>query len=306
MALASALLAAMPALAAGSRIADVRVGQHGAYDRIVVELESWVAVRWSSEAGADVFDLDARPLLRRQLFSTGRRRVGQMTLVASERGARLRLEPKPRRVRAFLLSEPARLVIDVTDPGPGAFEPPARTVALHREETPAAQAAAPPEPPAGEAPPAVAQSAALPAQTAASPELAPAPLEASDAEQDVAAAEPASLAQSVPSRLGSRALLVPLLAGMGLLLLAAGGLALASAQRRPGRRAALAPAGVDPAFDLGSEPLAADRLDLLEKRLDEEVRARLELEEQLVQAREELGGLRDHLSRLRRTPDAAP
>ena len=52
-------------------------------------------------------------------------------------------------------------------------------------------------------------------------------------------------------------------------------------------------------MELAELAASADRLDLLEKRLDEEVHARMRLEEQIAQTREELGGMRDVFSRLR-------
>jgi hypothetical protein len=291
------LLAGSPAhvSAAEARIADVRVGQHGDYERIVVELEadSEVAVRWvADENGADVFEIAARPLLERQRLATGRPRVGDMLLVSAESGARLSLEPRERRTRAFLLPDPPRLVIDVAAPDDAAFEAPEDVRAIVRVA--AAEPVPEPEPavsvpvveaPASEPPPSpvpVAEPVAVPAAE---------PAAQAPASEQLAVVEPAAPAPA-PAReswLFSRALLVPLLAGAGVLLLAAGGLALASAQRSRPR----------PALPGLEAALVADRLDLLEKRLDEEVRARQELAEQLAQAREELGGLRNLLSRLR-------
>lgn len=272
------LLAAIPnpGLAGDARIADVRVGAHGDYERIVVELEaeSEVSVRWvADDTGADVFEIAARPLLASQRLATGRPRVGDMTLVAAESGARLSLEPRERRTRAFLLADPARLVIDVAAPGDAAFDAPEGVRAIVR-----AAAEQPVPEPAPVAP------------IAEAPAVEPSPPPVAESE---ALAPVGPVAPQVPEKswLVSRALLVPLLAGAGVLLLAAGGLALASAQRSRPRRRDLS------GLDQGT--LAADRLDLLEKRLDEEVRARLQLEEQLAQTREELGGLSSLLSRLR-------
>ena len=49
---------------------------------------------------------------------------------------------------------------------------------------------------------------------------------------------------------------------------------------------------------------AADAASVLEKRLDDEVRARLELEQRFAQANEELKVLRDRLHRLERRREA--
>jgi hypothetical protein len=295
------LLATLPAtgLASDARVADVRVGQHGKYERIVVELEARgeVAVRWTGdESGAEIFEIAARPLLARQLLSTGRPRVGEMLLLAAENGAELRLEPQPRRTRAFLLTDPSRLVIDIAAPGEGAFDAPPDVRAILRERAPEPELAAVAEPEIAAVAPA--ESVPAPAEALAVAE-SPAPeLLLPEAEEpavedpaiEPAPAPPAPAPRAASHWLRSRALLVPLLSGVAVLLLAAGGLALASAQRaRPPRPSPELP-------DLG---LTADRLDLLEKRLDEEVRARMELAEQLAQARTELGGMRDLFARLR-------
>jgi len=309
--IAIVLLAAAPASGEGGpRIADIRVGQHGNYERIVVELESQgaVAVRWRSDPdGADVFEIDARPLLNRQVLASGRPRVGDLILSAAASGAELRLEPQARRTRAFQLDTPPRLVIDVAAPGDEPFIAPAEVHALLRDApvevaaTPVLEPAQPAEPEAvPEAPPAEPQAAA-PAEPAAPVEPAVAATEPPREEATrLASAEPVPAAVAVPvarerkSWFRSRALLVPLLAGAGVLVLAAGGLALASAQRSRPNRAAESHASVsDPA------ELTSTRLDLLEKRVDDEVRARSQLEGQLAQARAEIGSLRDVLARLR-------
>jgi hypothetical protein len=286
------LLTSLPpaSFAAEARVADVRVGQHGDYERIVVELEAEgeVAVRWTGDdSGAEIFEIAARPLLARQLLASGRPRVGEMLLLAAGDGAELRLEPQKRRARAFLLADPPRLVIDIAPPGEAAFDAPADVRAILRER------AAEPEPePAAEFASAEAAAPVQIAELPPAPELPAVPLEALPAEEagpaQEAALEPELIARA--SWLRSRALIVPVLAGVAVLLLAAGGLALASAQRaRPARRG----------LDLADLALAPDRLELLEKRLDEEVRARMQLAEQLAQAREELGGMRDLFARLR-------
>ena len=296
-----ALLVAAPGagVCEEARVADVRVGQHGDYERIVVELkaEQEVDMRWTGDAsGAEIFAIAARPLLARQLFSSGRPHVGEMLLLAAEGGAELRLEPQPRRARAFLLSDPPRLVIDIAAPGGAAFEPPADVHAIRRESA----EPAPPEPAAAaplpaEEPPAEA-SADLQAEEsvteqAAAGEPEAEPEEAAPAES-IPSPLPVPLPTSQPSWLQSRALVVPVLAGIGVLILAAGGLALASAQRPRAPR--------NQAIELpDASALSADRLDVLEKRLDEEARARTHLAEQIAQVREELGGMREVFARLR-------
>src|SRR5262245_44711854 len=97
-----ALLVATPraGICEQARVADVRVGQHVDYERIVVELKAQrdVDVRWTGDAsGAEIFAIAARPLLARQLLSSGWPHVGEMLLLAADGGAELRLEPQARR-----------------------------------------------------------------------------------------------------------------------------------------------------------------------------------------------------------------
>jgi hypothetical protein len=294
------------------RIADIRVGQHGAYERIVVELESQtgVTVRWKTGPdGADVFEISARPLLARQVLASGRPRVGDLTLVAVGDGAQLTLPPLERRTRAFQLDQPPRLVIDVAEPGDEPFDAPSDVHALQRDAEIATAPTSSAEPGHAETPVGAEPMTAppdpaveIPAEAPVEPPTAADPVTAA-AQELREAVEPPALAPvpvvapvpEAPGRkswLRSQALLVPLLAGAGVLLLAAGGLALASAQRRP------RPAD-PPSFAHDPIDLTGTRLDVLEKRLDDEVRARSQLEEQVAQTRAEVGALRDLLARLR-------
>jgi hypothetical protein len=241
--------------------------------------------------------------------------VGELVLVAVGDGAQLTLEPLERRTRAFQLDQPPRLVIDVAAPDDEPFDAPADVRALRRDAeiaTSPMPSAEPgePGPPASDPPsivpadpgivppdPEVEVQAEAPVETPAAAELViPATQEsiqnpASPPAEPVVAPVPA--APERRSWLRSQALLVPLLAGAGVLLLAAGGLALASAQRRPRRREEVQPFAGD------SIDVTGTRLDLLEKRLEDEVRARSQLEEQVAQTRTEVGALRDLLARLR-------
>ena len=65
--------------------------------------------------------------------------------------------------------------------------------------------------------------------------------------------------------------------------------------------------GVDAADDFSDEDVrrAADAASVLEQRLDDEVRARVALEERLAQASEEMKVLRDRLNRVERKRDEA-
>src|SRR5262245_26705260 len=299
-----ALLVAAPraGVCGEARVTDVRVGQHGNNERIVVELKAQqeVGVRWTGdESGAEIFAIAARPMLARQLLSSGRPHVGEMLLLAAQDGAELRLEPQARRTRAFLLSDPPRLVIDIAAPGKAAFDPPADVHAIRRESAePPPEEAAPAAAPAAEEPLSQAplDQAAEPAAEAASVAEPETELEEAAAPEPPASATPSPLPVPLPatqpSWLQSRALVAPLLTGVGVLILAAGGLALASAQRPRASRSK--------AIELPeAAALSADRLDLLEKRLDEEARARAQLTEQVAEVRQELGSLRDVFLRLR-------
>jgi hypothetical protein len=311
--------------AAEPRVADVRVGKHGDFERIVVELDASepVEVHWRlGDGGSDVFAIEARPLLSRQVLSSGRPLVGDMLLVAAESGSELHLAAASRRTRAFLLDDPRRLVIDVAPAGDAPFDAPSDVRAIVRgaaADSEPEQAEAPlPEiaeqPPAspGMAEPASTQ-AEEPAGSATEPATTPEPALAREtaAEADAPAALPtndtpdetglnhAASELSQKSWLLSRALLVPLLAGVGVLLLAVGGLALASTRRARGPRRDPQTRLLESADPGGLSTLSADRLDLLEKRVEDEVRARTQLEGQLAQVVSELANLRDVLTRAR-------
>jgi hypothetical protein len=103
-------------------------------------------------------------------------------------------------------------------------------------------------------------------------------------------------------------LLAVLLGGAGL-----GAIALVVRARgaRPAPPAAPRPGhsthnGVDPSPDFSDEDVrrAADAASVLEQRLDDEVRARVALEERLSQAGEELKVLRDRLHRVERRSES--
>jgi hypothetical protein len=320
---AIAILSAVFGSSAASepRIVDIRVGQHAGWDRIVVELEQLVPVHWSAGDASDelVFEFGAQPLLNDQILATGRKRVGELRLEATRFGARLRVSARPRRARAFSLLAPPRLVIDLADPSPAAFTAPAGVQPLRPGEGTSPFDA----PPAGAAP-----VEALELEEPASQLLPPAPLthpqtlssaesaESADEVEEILAEvirglteENADVAASEPVAVGvrpwllSRALLVPVLMGAGLLMLAAGGLALTGIrQRRPALALAGGPevsAEVAEAEPAVTEPSAGpDRLQLLERRLDAETGARHELEQRLAQASRELVVLRERLKRL--------
>jgi len=262
------------------------------------------------------------------------------------------LEPRERRVRAYLLAKPMRLVIDLAPAGPEDFAVPSGVTPLAPatsvgslktapipapEPTPEAEpeTEAAPEsveaPPQGEAQPApepapqasgepvegAVESAPEPAPEAtpeAEPQTPEAPVAA--AEPEVTAPEHAPAAESppepapepLPPETG-----FPWLLALGALVAAAsvGGLGLwlwrHSAEPQLVTRS---PAGRPK--PLGAEGISSDELRfaadatvVLEQRLDQEVRARVALEERLGEASEELKVLRDRLSRIERRREEA-
>ena len=364
-----AMLAALaPARAALAQhrvhVHEVRVGSHGDYDRVVVELDGATDVAWERGAqNAESFYVDADLGQRSRVVHTGLARVGDVTLTAMRVGTRLSLEPRDRRVRAYVLAKPTRLVIDVAPPGAEPFATPKGVTALTPassvapvmeagaeaggtagaeaepepekgppaeevgpigppdEPSPAPQAEAPSEPepdaqaeaPAKAEPNASAESPpaesgepnAAAAEPAPAPEPAPEPQAAQPPTPPPAPAAPPEPAPGFPwsLALGTAAFIAVLGAAWyfrGRLL-----------ERTPKRPklprspvADLTPMGVD-SFSPAELRGAADATAVLEQRLDEEVRARVALEERLAQAGEELKVLRDRLHRVERRRDEA-
>ena len=128
-----ALAVEAPALAQERpRIVDIRVGRHAAYDRLVLELERGVELRRlpGPAAGPLVLELEARPLLPFQTLHTPYRRMGTVVVKRTQGGAQIEVESRPRRVRIFRLSDPARIVLDFADPGAEPFLAPPGTEAV--------------------------------------------------------------------------------------------------------------------------------------------------------------------------------
>jgi len=329
LATAATLAATAAAAQAPTILRDVRVGAHPGYDRVVIELDGSADIAWERgpEPGAESFYLSADPI-RTRTIRTKLARVGDITVAPMRGGTRVYLEPRERRVRAYLLSKPPRLVIDVAPPGDTAFKAPAGVQALApaiavsvkaepepaRAPEPKAEAAPKPQPEPTPAPPAEAKPAPVPEAVPApepAPAPAPAPAETPPAPQEAAPPEPAPPAtepETMPETMPEHeafpwtTLLAVLLGGAAL-----GGVVLAVRARgaRSSSRVAAAIAthvGVTPSGDFGEADvrLAADATSWLEQRLDEEVRARVALEERLAQAGEELKVLRDRLYRVER------
>jgi hypothetical protein len=363
------------------RIRDLRVGDHSGFERLVIELDADTDVVWENgpEPGEESFYIAAAPQQRSRVIVTQLPHIGTISVTQMKGGTHVAIEPRERRVRAYVLLGPPRLVVDFAAPAMGAFAAPAGTRALEPATTigplvldepapsaepepkpapapkpapvkaaepapttepepveivepePVVEPAPTPEPPLKAAEPAPTPEPAATPEPTPAPEPAPTPESASTPEP-AAAAEPAPAAKSQPepspaakpappaptappaataeSEGGGFPYGLALAALLGLALAIAAGVLLA---RRRAERDEPVGAWVPP--DEDDDDLPATRVDeispaeilaagdpeaMLEKRLDEEVRARLELEQRFAGANEELKVLRDRLHRLER------
>jgi len=348
--LAALLLAAGVAHADGGapvRIRDVRVGDHDGFERLVIELDRETDIAWENgpEPGEESFYIAAAPREPSKVIVSQLPEIGTVSITEMKGGTHLAIEPRPRRVRAYTLENPPRLVIDFAPPGPGPFAPPegARPISpakslgplvLEPEPGPApapTPQAAPPEPspepeaqprpevqPAPEAQPApeptpAPQPAPTPAPEVAPPapeppKLEPAPVRPPTPEPEVA--PPPKPERPLPPPTPAQRAPFPFRYWISLVA-AAGALALLvvlglrrRALRREAEPVALArpeptPPGIE---EIAPEEIygSGERERALEQRLDDEVRARVALEERLAQAHEELKVLRDRVHRVER------
>ncbi len=323
------------------RIRDVRVGEHGGFERLVIELDFEAAIVWENgpERGEESFYIAAAPPQKSRVIVTQLPHIGTISVTEMKGGAHVAVEPRARRVRAYTLANPPRLVVDFAAPAAEAFVAPAGARALEPATTlgplvlepepepsppptmaePEPTPAPTPEPVPVPEPAATVEPTATPGPEATpepepEPEPAPAPIAkpAPDAEPAPAPATAQSTDTGFPYGYALAAL-------FGLALLIAAGVLLARRRRRE-------PIDwLNPSFppraDEDMDDLPATRVDeispaeilaagdqeaMLEKRLDEEVRARLELEQRFASANEELKVLRDRLHRLERRRDATP
>jgi len=339
------------------RIADIRVGAHASYDRVVFELTEEGPATYGFDGSTFVLELGARPLLERQLLTTGLKRMGPLQIDATELGTRVRAQSGTGRVRGFRLEDPPRIVIDFGDPGPEPFELDPGLVPIV-ELAPKGAGAAPsppepepePEPAVAEAPPtpappaeAIAEEAPPAGEPVASGETAPAespeesrpgaeshpgaeahpaappPAEPESAPPPPRVPEPVPLPEptlqagaepSTPSdpaarffrRLadGSRIevalwFAVPFLAAAFLIWVIG-----RVRERRLLARAAARGGDVRAAESITPREIleATERIDVLEKRIDEEVRGRMLLEERASRIQEDLKVVQDRILRL--------
>jgi hypothetical protein len=263
--------------------------------------------------------------------------MGPLQIEATEGGARIRGEAASGRVRAFHLASPPRIVVDFGDPGTEPFEldPGLTPIAeLGRAEAPVAEAAprlpaAAPEAPAREEP-AVAEEPA-PARPPEAPisggEPAPPPAEPEpESEAAVEGARdplppPAPIPELPEARETHRepgaerrpigrffqrlddASRIEVALWFAVPFLAAAGAIWMFGRLRERRSSAGGSGGrgdVRPAETISSREIleAAERIDVLEKRIDEEVRSRMQLEERATRLQEDLKVAQDRIQRL--------
>ena len=356
--LALATLATAVARADGGapvRIRDVRVGEHAGFERLVIELDADTEIVWEygPEPGEESFYIAAAPAQKSRVIVTQLPQIGTIAVTEMKGGTHVSVEPHARRVRAYTLSNPPRLVVDFAPPAHGAFEAPAGARALEPASTlgplvlepeptvepePAVEPAPTPEPALTVEPsPTPEPAATVEPPPTPEPEVTPEPAATPEPEitpepevtvEPTPTPEPAPTPERAPTPVAKPAEPAPasgigdgafpyayglaLAALLGLAMLAAA--AVAFARRRSERsESSVFPVDDDdllPATRVDeispAEILAAgDQEAMLEKRLDEEVRARLELEQRFASANEELKVLRDRLHRLERRREGA-
>jgi hypothetical protein len=319
------------------RINRVRFGYHPTYDRIVVELSHKSAAVYIPTAEKEETLIEITALIGPEMkpIPAGLRRIHTLAMRPIKAGTRIQVIGTGGPVRTFLLNSPPRLIIDLADPAAGPLPMPGDVEVIPFDVGGLRAILAPRPPPSPPAPEPVVER--VPLQPEPSPEPAlgiePAPEpepEPSEAElsEPEPTTEPPELGETepwetrtpeTPSGLEGlppppgpvvpipepsspapdydRWLAVAVWVG-GPLLLFALGLYLARGRRRlPGPpQDSRTPESIT-----GGEILAAsDRLDLLEKRIDEEVRSRMNLERRVVEVQQDLKVVRDRVSRIAR------
>jgi hypothetical protein len=316
------------------RVRDVRLGAHREFDRVVIELDARTRVeRRADPAGGGLeLWLEAQPSLAKQRLETSRR-LGRIDLEAGDGGAYLRVQPRAGRSRVFLLERPFRVVVDVAPPAPTPLAIPEGAEAIPSVEAalppPPPPPPAPAPPPVVEAPPPPPPPAPAPAEKQPEPAPPPSP-EPAEPEPALPATKPAPPAPpeetrapppkpprpvTPPSAKAPERPATPAVSawqrwlGQGLTTIAAlaGVAALVVFWIALRRRRAAPPRAHEIEEPVLREPDtirpteivgAADRLEIVEKRLDEEARARAALEQRVSVLQEELKVLRDRTNRL--------
>src|SRR5258705_973631 len=174
----------------------VRVGAHAGDERVVIELDGNAEIAWERGPAPleESFYLDADLGRRERVIRTALAQVGTVTLRAMRVGTQVSLEPRERRVRAYLLAKPTRLVIDLAPPSaeefalPGGATPLAPATSIGSLKTapvpaPEHEAEPTPEPERVEGPPVTPEVRGEPVEGAV--EAAPGPPAPEDAAPEV-------------------------------------------------------------------------------------------------------------------------
>lgn len=376
------LFASAAASADGSRLMDIRIGQHPDFRRIVLVFDVAPDVA-RLDLGDETLELEihAEAERARTYFGTSDSPIGAVELIQSRwtndagdarSGLRFRAGLDGRRARVFALTSPPRLVVDIAPPGEAAFEAPGGTVAIFERPVaeslppvplpeslpaPAPQPEPEPEPivesveravvppvvqpvrepvpeirpqrdPAGvgldEIPgpreerspqsgddefipdrPVIQQGSDTDSQSETVPQTESDPRQAAldrnqlpDSTPNVAEAPapPEAPAQDAVAAPAEGSVFWRLLWVVGALI---GAMALWLVFSRSFRSSIDSESGMSDAVELET----ASRLEALEKRMDEDARARLAMEERLLHLHEELKVMRDRLTRRARRPD---
>jgi hypothetical protein len=293
---------------------DVRLGTHPDYDRLVIELDAETDVVLEPGDGVGIaLWLDATTETPRRRLESSLPRIASVVLEETPDGLEVRLLAPVGRVRAFALRQPFRVVVDVADAGAQPFVAPAGTLPVPErlpEPEPVSEPVPVEEPAQVEEPALVEQPAPVeepaPAEEPEEPVLGeglpdrPAP-RASTAEPSLSESERPLL--DVDFDVDRDTLQVALWV---LFALAVAVVVLVTIGRRRRSVRPREPHDEWPDEPRASESIrpdeilaAADRVDVLEKRIDQEVRARTHVEERVSELQEDLKVLRDRLNRSR-------
>ncbi len=291
----------------------VRLAAHADYDRLVFDLDRPAElIRAGFIAGGDLeIELRARLPGTGLDYDAALVRVRGLVTESIPGGTRLRLAAANSRVRVFRLREPERLVVDFADPGTSAFAVPAGAEAVALALQPLA--AKPPGPSATESLSEPANRPEPPAAESAAAELSPAdtgvlaaPVAAAAARLPRAQRPEAARPSPLPVQANRGLVLAAWIAlGLGLLAAAAFWVRARSASHAGAKEARLrgsdlprAPESITPA----EIRAAGDRIDALERRIDQELRARQRVEAGLGEVQERLKVLGDRVRRSRLSP----
>ena len=321
------LWAGLASMTHAARIVDVRVGGHTDFDRLVIEVEGELqAFHQPARSGERfVLELNAEPPESIRVLETILPRMGRVTVEGVADGSLVWVQPRPRRVRAFLLNGPQRIVIDFSSPDRDPLPIPEGALALVEAIAPpwaspsdsVTEAQPEPEPEPVPEPelerelvpepePEPERVSELELERELVPELEPVPeppaeLPVPEWAPQVGRRLPEP-APEPPLGLGSRALFLGLAAAG-----ATGALTLLALRllRRPSAPSGPVAEPVSPDTITPEELRRAGgdteaRLVALESRLDEEVRSRSRVEERLLGLHEDLKVVRDRLRRISR------